>query len=92
MTKKNLIILITLLIILVGCESNTIIEDPIQECLRMGGEWKQFPNGCIDSCYSQENSGIFCTQALTEGCECGQNSCWDTNTCRPIDTSKIQKG
>lgn len=53
----------------------------------LGGEWREFSNGCVDSCDYQRNPGdILCTQAFTFGCDCGPGNCLDLNTgsCEPI--------
>jgi len=49
-----------------------------QVCENQGGEWKQFNNGCMDSCeYRRNPTNVMCTQALTFGCECGPDRCWN---------------
>ena len=59
-----------------------ILEDSEQECLRVGGEWIEFNNGCVDSCdYRRNPVDISCIQVLTYGCECGKDKCWNGETC-----------
>ena len=45
-----------------------------EACENQNGEWKLFSNGCVDSCGKKPR---ICTQALTEGCDCGPTLCWD---------------
>ena len=49
-----------------------------QACLDAGGTWVEFSNGCVDSCESQRDSTVSCTQSLTFGCECGDEQCWNS--------------
>lgn len=63
-----------------------ILEDLQEECENDGGEWKTFSNGCADSCILVREEGmIYCTEALTDGCDCGLERCWndDTKMCEP---------
>lgn len=56
-------------------------------CEREGGEWALFNNGCVDSCeYRRNTNQVMCTQALTYGCYCGKEKCWDSEekTCEDI--------
>jgi hypothetical protein len=53
-------------------------------CVQEGGEWKTFPNTCVDSCEYRRNDDIMCGMALTDGCDCGEGMCWNGNTCEPI--------
>ncbi|MFW6173563.1 MAG: hypothetical protein ACOC5T_07455 [Elusimicrobiota bacterium] len=81
---KRLILIGIVLLLLVGCQvqdSSEILDDPQEECARVGGEWKTFPNTCVDSCEYRRGEVQFCGQALTEGCECGTNKCWNGETC-----------
>ncbi len=61
-------------------------SEPISEqqntCETAGGTWKTFNNGCVDSCdYARNPSEIICTQAITEGCDCGEDMCWNGESC-----------
>lgn len=49
-------------------------------CYASGGEWKLFSNTCVDSCSAVGSNGM-CGQAMTEGCDCGPNQCWDGERC-----------
>ena len=52
------------------------------ECMGVGGEWKTFTNGCVDSCLKERSEEpVFCTQALTDGCDCGSDRCWNGKSC-----------
>lgn len=62
------------------------IEDPYsmirQECERVGGTWEYYSNGCADSCtLIRSNETVVCTQAFTWACNCGEDKCWNGNTC-----------
>lgn len=81
-----LIVAIILFGILFKSEIQKSIEKPLedseQECSRVSGEWMEFSNGCVDSCDYRKNPGeTFCTLALAYGCECGEDACWNGETC-----------
>lgn len=57
--------------------ANSTVE---QQCVAAGGTWKQFSNGCVDSCNAKIPGQSVCTQAFTNGCECGTTQCWDHET------------
>lgn len=50
-------------------------------CEEVKGVWRQFGNGCTDDCRSKFDEFTICTQALSYGCDCGKNRCWDGQTC-----------
>lgn len=50
------------------------------ECYNSGGTWASFSNGCVDSCEKARNPSILCTQAFTDGCDCGPDKCWNFDT------------
>lgn len=81
----RVILMFLLGLTLVSCtkvDSSEIIEDPKLECLRVGGEWFSFSNGCVDSCDFERSKGnIDCTQAFTMGCDCDYFKCWNGKTC-----------
>ena len=52
-------------------------NDPICACQAGGGTWTSFPNTCVDAC----GAGPNCGAAITDGCDCGPNACWDGTTC-----------
>lgn len=53
-----------------------------QECERVGGTWEYYSNGCGDSCaLVRSNETVICTQAFTWACNCGEDKCWNGNTC-----------
>jgi len=55
------------------------------ECVKVDGEWMEFPNGCVDSCGLARSPGtISCIQAFTYGCDCGLDRCWNGETCEKI--------
>ena len=49
-------------------------------CSNSGGTWKEFPNGCADSCYGTSTPAV-CTSVITESCDCGQDKCWNGSQC-----------
>ncbi len=53
-------------------------------CENAGGSWEEFSDACADRCYRYRDSTIFCAQAITEGCDCGTNLCWNGTACIPI--------
>ncbi|MBU6339686.1 MAG: hypothetical protein KGQ36_06950 [Rickettsiales bacterium] len=55
--------------------------DEREMCEKGGGVWRQFGNGCVDSCRSQLDRFSMCTMALTYGCDCGSNGCFDNDKC-----------
>ena len=62
----------------------TLINDEKQDCMDAGGEWKTFPNTCVDSCEYRRNEDLMCGMALTDGCDCGEGMCWNGESCEPI--------
>jgi hypothetical protein len=69
------------------CPSESPVIDPdVQQCRQAGGEWTQFPNGCVDSCAYAANPQMMCATVLTTSCECGPDHCWNGNTCLPNPT------
>lgn len=69
-------------------DSNKLFK---QICAEEGGEWKLFPDGCVDNCnkYNQKEQ-IFCTMALTYSCECGLGRCFNfkLKTCQDHPKNK----
>ncbi len=51
------------------------------ECLKNNGIWREFGNGCADSCESQFSGFIFCSMVIIYGCDCGIDSCYYDNKC-----------
>ncbi len=57
----------------------TNIDLTIEEaCETAGGEWIEFTDACVDNCYTQDA----CAQALTYGCDCGEDMCWNGLDCQ----------
>ena len=54
-----------------------------QVCQAAGAAYEEFPNGCRDTCEYARNPGLMCTQALTSGCDCGPDQCWNGTSCEP---------
>lgn len=54
-------------------------------CEKSQGVWREFGNGCVDNCIKKiDPYNIVCTSALTYGCECGKNRCWNSEKCVAI--------
>jgi len=55
-------------------------------CEDMGGVWKNFGNGCADSCRKHEEEMVMCTMAFVWACDCGEGKCYDSEAraCRDI--------
>lgn len=47
-------------------------------CLNAGGQWREMGSTCVDRCGKEDN---ICGWALTVGCDCGQNECWNGSSC-----------
>lgn len=69
--------------LLAGCDELPV-EGPRAECANAGGEWRELPNSCVDSCDYRRGNVEMCAQVITEGCDCGENRCWNGTTC--VDT------
>lgn len=51
-----------------------------QVCNAGGGIWREFPTTCRDECgISVKNMN--CGDAMTWGCDCGANACWNGTEC-----------
>lgn len=56
-------------------------------CLDSGGTWREFSNGCVDSCDLARNvETIFCAQVFTFGCDCGSDECWNGESCEDVES------
>ncbi len=88
---KDQIILVLLVgsLLIAGCtepvpivKDPNILEDPELECGRIGGIWKEFSSGCVDSCFKERSEEPpICTTAMTFSCDCGPTACWNGETC-----------
>ncbi len=56
-----------------------------QTCAQGGGNWEMMPNGCGDTCEYRRNPQTMCTEALEEACNCGDNKCWNGESCELIE-------
>lgn len=57
-------------------------EDETEKCTETGGEWKEFMNGCADTCqYIRNPAATSCIQATTKSCDCGSDKCWTGKEC-----------
>jgi hypothetical protein len=59
---------------------NISIEEQVSSCKSDRGIWKKFSNACADQCISRSNSAI-CASVITDSCDCGQNRCWNGESC-----------
>lgn len=86
--KKTLIFIVLALFLVsfgfvIADDNESIIPDEVK-CQTSEGTWKQFTNGCVDSCElarQDADNPIICTQATTMGCDCGENECWNGEAC-----------
>jgi hypothetical protein len=90
--KRFVAILILTIILIAGCtqtpsnyqNDTNILEDPEEECVRVGGTWRWFSNGCVDSCSMvRSKESVTCTAAGKISCDCGPDRCWNERTCEP---------
>ena len=82
---KKIFVLIGVLALFAISACQTGPTSPQEKCIQQGGEWDQFPNTCTDSCqYRRNPQDTVCGQALTMGCECGEDQCWNGNSCEKI--------
>lgn len=58
-------------------------NDPKKDCEMAGGRWREFSDGCGDSCALLKGQEIACTMAMTMACDCGSDKCWDGQRCVP---------
>jgi hypothetical protein len=68
-----------------SCWDGDICEKKDQWCWNGGGVWRQFTNYCVDLCVydaNYEGHSSICEEVLTDGCDCGPDSCWDGTICR----------
>lgn len=56
---------------------NEETEEERAQCENSEGKWREFGNTCGDVC----GTVTTCGQALTYGCDCGSELCWDGNSC-----------
>ena len=64
--------------------------DDRETCEKDRGVWREFGNGCADSCEAKFDKTSICTQAITYACECGKNKCWNGERCSAMqDYQKI---
>ena len=58
-----------------------------EKCAISNGEWIRFRDSCVDSCEKARLSynPSACGAAITWGCECGSDRCWNSSTesCEP---------
>lgn len=55
-------------------------ENQIAKCVKSQGLWKEFPNGCADTCFNKKHPGL-CSSKKTQSCKCPDSKCWDGKAC-----------
>ena len=80
---KKAIFIVIIMIFLISCSRNEILDNPEEECSRIGKTWETFSNGCVDSCSKERDENQGCSSMLEEGCNCGPEQCWNGKTCEP---------
>ncbi len=76
------IILYTILFLtlqLTSLESKTIND--VNSCNQIKGNWRAYGNSCVDNCLPQYNKSLPCVNAITYGCDCGDDSCLYRGEC-----------
>ncbi len=73
-----------LFVALAACTVDSDDASLKQLCEDAGGVWDTFPNSCADACQAQIDGGV-CAQVVTDGCDCGINSCWNGIECVDIE-------
>ena len=64
--------------------TDKVLDEPQLECDRVGGDWKQFPDTCADTCSYQRGETDYCAMVLTDNCYCGPQRCWNGQTCEAL--------
>ena len=57
-------------------------------CEENKGVWREFSNGCVDSCEAKLDKFVMCTQSLTYSCDCGSGKCWEGKKCNKMSDYK----
>ena len=57
-------------------------------CEKDKAVWREFGNGCVDSCRAKFDRFSMCSAALTYACDCGRNRCWYDGRCVEIKDYK----
>jgi hypothetical protein len=70
-----------------------VLTDTEKECARVGGQYTDLPSTCVDQC-SYEATRV-CGEAITKGCDCGPDRCWNRGTCiqnpKSLDQATIRQ-
>ena len=91
--KKSIVILILLIVFLGILFLFYILNKKDLDnysCKEGGGVSTMFNDGCEDSCYSERNRDIDCTMAISGGCDCGPDMCWEENKCVPNYSEELK--
>jgi hypothetical protein len=57
-------------------------------CEETKGVWREFGNGCTDECRPKLDPFYVCTDAITNGCDCGKGRCWNGEVCTSLKSYK----
>ena len=93
MLAKNIITFIILLCFInnVSANNRPTTFDDRPDCEKSQGIWREFGSGCVDNCLKKiDPYNIVCTSALTYGCECGKNRCWNGEKCVAIQEYQLE--
>ena len=69
---------------IIGKLHSQVEVDMQEQCEMSGGDWRQFPNACADTCSYAADNSMVCAQVLTYSCDCGTDMCWNGAACEPI--------
>ena len=87
--------LVSIVGFVIAQNESSIILDEETACQDEGGTWKEFTNGCVDSCElarQDSDNPIMCTEAITMGCDCGESECWNGEACEDNDDDSTTQG
>ena len=57
-------------------------------CEKSNGIWREFGDGCANSCQAKFDQYLVCTRKLVYACDCGDNACWQDDKCVKISDYK----
>jgi len=68
--------------------TNAMIKE---RCVKDGGAWTMFADGCADTCYRIEKENVSCPRIFRSSCECGESKCWDTGSVSCVLNESVKK-
>ena len=79
--KKVVFLVLFLVIFLFGCSQELTLQEV---CENGDGDWVTLSDDCVDGCdYIRSDGAMECSEAMTDGCDCGEESCWNGEACEP---------